>query len=54
MENTRFEWKIQGLNGKCKVWMDNTRFEWIIQGLNGKCKVWIEMQGWIKIQSLNG
>ena len=32
MENARFEWKMQGLNGKSKVWIE----------MQGWIKIWIE------------
>ena len=40
MDNTRFEWIIQGLNGKglnrnARL-NKNPKFEWIMQGLNRK------------------
>ena len=41
MDNTRFEWKMQGLNRNARL-NKNPKFEWIMQGLNGKYKVCME------------
>ena len=55
MDNARFEWKMQGLGVKNKVWIENTLLEGKIQGSNGKkqglnwkCKFEWKIQGLIE------